>query len=211
MENTPLVRKAIHLSWFTIGYNLLEGLVSISYGVSDESIALAGFGADSLIEVGSAFLVLWRFRGESGEVRVLPVERERRATLGIGMLFLLLAFSAASAAAIQLVQMNRPDTTLPGLIISALSLSFMFFLWRAKVKVGSELGSSAVLADAACSLACIKLSVVLFLGSLLWLAAPALWWADSVAAILIAALVAREGWETIQHAREPDFSGGCCG
>ena len=63
---TSLIRRAIALSWFTIGYNLLEGAVSIAFGVSDESVALAGFGMDSLIEVASAALILWRFRSEAG-------------------------------------------------------------------------------------------------------------------------------------------------
>lgn len=206
-----LVRRVFWLSCFTIGYNVVEGIVSMAFGYAEESVALFGFGADSFIEVASAMLVLWRFRGEVGTSVALSIERERKATLGIGVLFLLLALGAMTGGALQLWHHSHPETTLPGLIISALSLSFMFFLWRAKLNVGRELGSSTVLKDAACSLACIQLSVVLFLGSLLFLIFPALWWADSAAAILLAAFIAKEGWETVKAARSENFAGGGCG
>ncbi len=209
-ENT-WIRRAVQLSWFTIGYNLLEGVVAIRFGISDESVALAGFGADSLIEVASAILVLWRFRGESGMSGKLSLERERRATYGIGGLFLLLAALSILASVVQLSSHSHPSTTLPGLLISVLSLSFMFYLWSAKKKVGNALQSTTVLSDAQCSLACIKLSFVLFAGSMLYWIAPSLWWADSVAAIGIACLIGAEGVGTIRHARSDDFSGGCCG
>lgn len=203
------IRRAIVLSWLTIGYNLLEGLVSIYFGIEEESVALAGFGGDSLIEVASAVLVLWRFRGESGRAEGMSIDRERRATFGIGLLFLLLALITVAASASQLVSRAHPDTTVPGLVISALSLSFMFLLWSAKRKAGLALDSATVMKDAACSMACIQLSFVLFAGSLLYFVVPALWWADAAAALLIAGLIAREGWETVRSARSPDFSGGC--
>jgi len=77
--NSVFIKRAILLSWFTIGYNLVEGFVSIAFGVGDESIALAGFGVDSLIEVASAVLILWRFRSEIGEKSALPsLESVRR-------------------------------------------------------------------------------------------------------------------------------------
>lgn len=211
MQRESLIRKAVYLSWFTIIYNLVEGVVSIFYGVSDESFALAGFGGDSLIEVGSAFLVLWRFRGESaGGEKSISLEREKRATLGIGILFILLALTTGTASSVQLIQQDHPETTLPGLIISALSLSFMFYLWSAKRDVGRKLDSSTVLADAACSLACIKLSAVLFVGSLFFIVLPSLWWVDSAAALIIALLIGQEGREMIRAAQSPEFTGGCC-
>lgn len=204
-----MVGRAILLSWLTIGYNLVEGGVSVYFGVADGSIALAGFGADSFIEVFSAALVLWRFRAEEGAGKGLPVERERRATLGIGALFVLLAAGTAAGAFAQLRSGGRPDTTLPGLIISAASLSFMFYLWRAKLAVARELDSCTVLKDADCSRACITLSGVLLAGSAVFLAAPALWWADAAAALVLALFIAREGAATIRAALKPEFAGGC--
>jgi divalent metal cation (Fe/Co/Zn/Cd) transporter len=199
------------LSWFTICYNVVEGVVSMAFGYAENSVALFGFGADSFIEVASAFLVLWRFRGETGEGGPLSLERERKTTLGIGLLFLLLAVGALAGGAIQLWQHSHPETTMPGLIVSALSLSFMFFLWKAKRNVGQALGSTTVMKDAACSLACIQLSAVLFAGSLVFMIAPSFWWADSAAAIILSGFIAKEGWETVEAARSEDFAGGGCG
>lgn len=209
MRNQWLAR-AIFLSWFTIVYNLIEGFVSIAFGVADESIALAGFGIDSLIEVASAVLILWRFRSGSEVDSERSMARERKATLGIGVLFLLLSAVIVAGSALQLRTGGHPITTVPAMIISAVSLSFMFWLWSSKRRVARELDSASMAKDAACSLACIKLSVILFIGSLAFAVWPNLWWVDSVAALGLAALIAREGWQTVEAARRPDFSGGCC-
>ena len=209
MSRQALIRKAVHLSWFTILYNLAEGFVAIGFGWSEGSVSLAGFGLDSLIEVASAVLVLWRFRGEAAHGAVLSISREREATFGIGMLFIFLALSTAGASAFQLSKGAHPDTTVPGLLISALSLSFMFYLWRAKRNVGRALQSSTMLKDADCSLACIKLSSILFLGSLLFLAVRSLWWVDAVAGICLSLVIFREGLETVKASRDTNFTGGC--
>lgn len=207
----PLIRRVILLSLFTIGYNLIEGIVSMAMGYSDESLALFGFGVDSFIEVGSAFLVLWRFRGETGSGGMPSPEKERRSTLGIGILFMLLAIGALAGGVLQLTERGHPSTTLPGVIISLLSLSFMYYLWSAKKKLGAALQSATVLKDASCSLACIHLSIVLLIGSVLFYFIPSLWWADSVAAIVLSGFIGKEGWETISAARSKDFDGGGCG
>jgi divalent metal cation (Fe/Co/Zn/Cd) transporter len=199
---------ARRLAVFTIVYNLAEGLVSMGFGLADDSIALFGFGADSFIEVGSALMVLWRLREESGCASA-RLKRERKATLGIGILFLLLAVGTGLASMLQLVTRRHPETTLPGLLISLVSLLFMFGLWRAKLRAAKVLDSRTLEGDAACSLACIQLSSVLFLGSLGFLLWPALWWADAVVALAIAALIAREGLSGIRAALNPGFSGGC--
>ncbi len=205
-----LIKRAKALSWFTIVYNLVEGVVSVGFGVRDEAVSLAGFGADSFIEVASAFIVLWRFRREAEKDSFLSLDAERKATLSIGILFLLLALIAGAASVYRLATHGRPDTTLPGLVISTLSLSFMFYLWKAKLTVGTALDSATVMKDAACSLACIQLSFVLLVGSLIFMVFPALWWADAAAAVLIAGLIAKEGWGTVRAARSADFKGGCC-
>ena len=194
--------RAILLGWLTIGYNLLEGAVSVFFGVEENSIALFGFGVDSFVEVFSAAVVLWRFRGED-------IARERRATLVIGILFLLLATFTSIASLHQIWNQQHPDTTLPGLIVAAVSLSFMFFLWQAKRTAGKQLDSRTVMQDAACSMACIQLSTVLFCGSVIYLLFPALYWVDSTAALVIAGMIAREGVGAIRSARSEDFTGGC--
>lgn len=210
VQTTHFISKAVLLAWFTIGFNLLEGLVSVAFGVQEESFALLGFGLDSFIEVFSAVLVLWRFKGEQGLDAVLSLNKERRATFGIGILFLLLGAGTILASTVQWMSHAQPNTTLPGFIIAAVSLSFMFYLWRAKVNVARELDSATMMKDARCSLACIELSAVLLLGSLLFLLSPSLWWADSLSAIVIGGLILQEGIGTVRAARRDDFSGGCC-
>ena len=198
--------QAIFLSWFTIIYNIIEGIVSIWFGLEDGSIALAGFGFDSLIEVASAMLVLWRFRDG------LSLRRERASSLGIGILFILLATITIFAAVFQLNKNSHPQTTIPGVIISTLSLGFMFFLWYSKLKVAAALNSATMKNDAACSLACIKLSIVLFVGSLLYFFYPEMWWVDSLAAIILAVFIWREGWQTLRNAWKATGKGcSCCG
>jgi divalent metal cation (Fe/Co/Zn/Cd) transporter len=210
VENkTHLVSKVLWLAWFTIIYNLIEGIISIRFGYQDDSISLLGFGVDSLIEVGSAFVVLWRFRGDVGKSGSSSIQKEKRATLIVGLLFLLLGIGTAASSLVQLRAQSHPATTVPGLIISILSLSFMFFLWKKKRNLGLRLASQTVLKDANCSLACIKLSSVLFIGSGFFLFFPKFWWLDSTAALILAALIIREGWETIQVVRSDEFSGGC--
>ncbi|HAR44191.1 MAG TPA: heavy metal transporter [Bdellovibrionales bacterium] len=204
-----LVQKAIFLSWFTVIYNLLEGAVSIGFGVSDDSVALAGFGVDSLIEVGSALLILWRFRSEASLGSGIAIARERKATLGIGTLFLVLAITTSIASCLQLKSGSHPATTVPGTVIAIVSLSFMFWLWTSKLKLAHAMNSAAMEMDAACSLACIKLSGVLLSGSLVFIIAPSLWWADSVAALVIAFFIGKQGFETTRAALKPEFSGGC--
>lgn len=211
-DTVKWVKRALMLAWATILYNVVEGVVSMALGVAEGSVALFGFGGDSFIEVGSALLVVWRFRGEVGRAAELSLARERKATLGIGALFLLLATGTAVGAVLQLATGGHPSTTVPGVVIATLSLSFMFFLWAAKRRAAQALDSKAVAADAACSLACIKLSGVLLVGSLIFLVLPALWWVDAAAALVLAVFIGREGWEMVEAARKPDFEGGCgCG
>lgn len=203
------IRRAVLLSWFTIIYNLIEGIVSISFGLGDDSIALAGFGVDSLIEVASAVLVLWRFRAETGESDKPSLERERFATRGIGLLFLGLALFIVVASAFQLKSGTHPKTTMPGLFVSSLSLSFMFYLWTSKKKVAQAIDSKTMAKDADCSRACIQLSSILFLGSTLFLLIPSLWWTDGVAGVLLACFIGKEGWETFEASKKDEFQGGC--
>jgi divalent metal cation (Fe/Co/Zn/Cd) transporter len=203
------LRWAAALAWATVTFNLVEGLVSMGFGAADGSIALLGFGADSFFEVGSALLVLWRLRAGAGSHAADQRARERFATRGIGVLLGLLGAGTAAGAALQLAARRHPDTALPGLLISLVSLAFMFVLWRAKRRAARALDSRALASDAACSLACMKLSSVLLSGCLLFIAWPALWWLDGAAAVVLAALIGREGWEMVRASLDPAFEGGC--
>ena len=187
------VHRARLLAWFTIGYNLLEGAVGIGFGLVDGSLALLGFGIDSCIEMASALFVLWRLGAElSGQER--QAQRERRAGIAVAVLLVLLGVGTIIGSGWLLWTRQHPESTLAGGIIAAVSLSFMFWLWRAKLTAAAVLGSATLRQDAACALGCIALSVTLLIGSVVYTVAPQLWWVDAVAALIIAVLIAREGW-----------------
>ena len=212
LDRQRWIGAAIALSAATMLFNLLEGLVSIRFGWEDHSVALAGFGVDSLVEVASAALIYWRFRRDPGLESGAGSRKERLATRGIGGMLLALAAGTAAGAVPPLLRHAPPGTTLPGLVISAASLAVMFVLWRAKVRTASALDSPAMRSDAACSLACMRLSSVILVGSGLFWMSPRLWWCDAAAALLISVLIAKEGLEGFRASFRPEFSGGCgCG
>lgn len=204
-------RRARMLAVGTIAWNVLEGLVAMGFGFAEESVALFGFGVDSWVEVGSAAVVYWKLTRAPG-CATTAKQRERRATRWISGLFVALASATAVGAVAQLASRSHPGSTLPSLVVASVSLSFMVFLWRAKLAVARAIDSRALAMDAACSRACIQLSTVLLIGSVVFLVAPALWWADAVAAFGLAILIAREGIEGWRATSRVDFEGGCgCG
>lgn len=206
LSPSRLMVLARRLAWFTIFYNLLEGALSVYFGLEEGAASLVAFGLDSFIESASAVVVLWQIgRGTSEELG----SNERPALLAIGLLFLMLALATWAGSLAQLWQGGHPRSTLPGMIIALVSLSFMFYLWSAKRKLGILLGSQVLLKDAACSLACIQLSVVLLIGSVTFELAPVLWWIDASAALLLGGLIFREGWSIVFKAwRGEEVS--CC-
>jgi len=214
MESTDpgtLYRRAGFLAVFTIFYNLVEGAVSVWFGAADETLALFGFGVDSFIEVISAVGVwhmLQRIRTNNGETRD---EFEQRALRITGAAFYLLTAGLTLTAAVNLYQQHKPEATLPGVIISSLSISFMWFLIHHKTKVGTALNSPAILADAACSRACVYLSLVLLAASLGY-ELTGIGSLDALGALFIAWLTWREGRESFQKAAGMVCSCSCsCG
>lgn len=200
LEAGTLYRRAGYLAVFTIVYNLVEGAVSVWFGAADETLALFGFGVDSFIEVISAIGVwhmLSRIRNNSGETRD---EFEQRALRITGAAFYLLSVGLVLTAAVNLYQGHKPEATLPGVIISLLSISFMWYLIQGKTKVGRALGSQAILADAACSRACVWLSLVLLAASLGY-ELTGIGSLDAVGSLFIAWLTWKEGRESLQKAK----------
>jgi divalent metal cation (Fe/Co/Zn/Cd) transporter len=198
-ETGTLYRRAGYLVVFTIVYNLLEGAVSVWFGAADETLALFGFGVDSFIEVISAagvWHMLRRIRNNSGETRD---EFEQRALRITGTAFYLLSAGLVLTAALNLYQGHKPEATLPGVIISSLSISFMWYLIHGKTKVGTALNSAAILADAACSKACVYLSLVLLAASVGY-ELTGIASLDALGALFIAWLTWREGRESFQKA-----------
>jgi len=203
-----LYKRANYLALFTIIYNLLEGLVSVLMGAADETLALFGFGVDSFIEVISAVGVwhmLRRISSNDGETRD---EFEQRALRITGAAFYLLTVGLLLMAGMNLYQQHRPETTFWGVVISLLSISFMWYLIRQKTIVGRALNSQAILADAACSRACLYLSAVLLSASIGY-ELTGIGSLDAIGAILIAWLSFVEGRESLNKAKGLSCSCSC--
>lgn len=191
-----LLARGLRLEYLTVGWNLLEGAVSIGAALAAGSVALLGFGVDSFVESVSGLVLIWRLRAEQrGELDEAAVERvEHRAERIVAISLLLLGAYILVDAAWSLVHADRPSASPVGIIVTALALGVMGFLARAKRTTGEALGSRALIIDAFQTTTCLWLSVTTLVG----LAANALlgwWWADPVAAIVIALLVLREAIE----------------
>lgn len=203
-----LYHRANYLALFTIIYNLLEGVVSVFMGAADETLALFGFGVDSFIEVISAVGVwhmLRRISSNQGETRD---EFEQRALRITGGAFYLLTAGLLLMAGVNLYQGHKPETTLWGVVISLSSISFMWYLIRQKTVVGRALGSQAILADAACSRACLYLSAVLLSASIGY-ELTGIGSLDAIGAMLIAWFSFREGREAFNKAEGLSCSCSC--
>ena len=199
-----LLDRANLLAVITIGYNLVEGIVSMALGAADETLALFGFGVDSFIEVISAVGVwhmIRRIRQNNGVTRDVFEQRALRITGGA---FYLLTAGLAVTAFLNLILRHRQTTTFWGIVVSLVSISFMWLLIHHKTRIGKALNSPAILADAACSKACVYLSLVLLLASV-GFSLTGIGSLDSLGALLIAWLAWKEGREAFDKAR-----GGTC-
>jgi divalent metal cation (Fe/Co/Zn/Cd) transporter len=167
-EMEALYRRAFYLSLFTIFYNIVEGLVSIALGFSDETLTLFGFGVDSFIEVisgiGIAVMII-RIRKHPESV---VSEFETRALKVTGTAFYLLAATLAAGIVINIMRHHKPETTLWGIVISLISIIVMTWLMISKRRTGKKLNSEPVLADANCTMVCIYMSIVLLASSLIY-------------------------------------------
>lgn len=189
-----LRQRALRLEWFTVSWNVLEAVVAIVAGVLAGSIALVGFGLDSVIETASAVILLWRLK-QTGEAEE---HAERRAVRMVGISFFVLAGYVAWEAVSALLQKEAPQASLPGMILAAASLIVMPLLARSKRRLATEMGSKALAADSQETLACAYLSATLLVG-LLANAFFGWWWADPVAALGIVVFLIREGWEAFEE------------
>jgi len=205
-DRAALYRTAWALALITVGYNIIEGLVSVLFGLEDETIALLGFGLDSFVEVisGAGILhMLWRIRrgrAEDGQGFVPPDRFEATALRITGASFYLLSGGLVATAVMNIYAGRAPETTLWGIIVSSISIATMWALIHYKVKVGRALNSAAILADAGCTRACLWLSVVLLVSSI-GFELTGIGWLDSAGALGISVFALREGRESFEMAR----------
>lgn len=190
-----LVRQGLRLNYLTIGYNALEAIVALAAGFAAGSVALVGFGVDSVIEVTASIAAQWRLRADLD-----PVRRERVEHLAvriIGGTFLALAVYVTYDGIKTLVKREEPDGSVVGVVLLAMSVIVMPLLARAKRRVAGGLGSSALTADATQTSLCAYLSVIALAGVALntllgW------WWADPVAALAMVPIILKEGLEGLR-------------
>ena len=188
----------VWLSYFTIVYNIIEGVISIYIGYLVGAISLVGFGLDSFIESLSAGVVLWRFKCHGDACGAEKKNIERTATRLVGMTLFILAGYVLYESIDKLRNDDPTGTTIAGLLIPIISISVMIFLFRAKRRIGKEIHSHSLLADSKQTLACVFLSIAVLTG----FAANYLfgfWQADPIAGIIIAILLVREGYRTIKE------------
>ncbi len=189
-DRVAVVISGKKLEYFTIAWHLLEGVISLLAGLASGSLSLVGFGVDSLIELVSGLTILWRM-GVDHRIE----ERERNEKLAlqfIGWSYIALAAYLIFEAIVSFVEKQAPEHSLVGIAIAILSLLVMPLLSRAKRNVGSRLHSAAMYADAKQADFCAYLAAILLVGLLLnsWLN---WWWADPIAAIVMAFIIGNEG------------------
>jgi cation diffusion facilitator family transporter len=196
VSRTSIVRRGQWLTWLTLGYNCLEALIALAAGFAAGSIALEGFGVDSVIEVSAAVAALWRLRHD-----VDPAHRERAEQLAhrlVGLSFLALAAYVTWQAITALLSRSAPAESPVGIALAALSLVVMPLLARAKRRVGNQLRSDAIVAESKQTSLCAWLSAIL-LGGLLLNALLGWWWADPLAALAMVPIIVREGVDGLRN------------
>jgi len=202
---TSIRNKALALSFFTVGYNLVEGIVAIIGSSLSGSSALWGFGLDSLVESLSGCVMIWRFSKYAPEADEEEFERiEKKASRLVAWSFLALGLYIAVDASWSLYFQKVPETSLIGIAIAIASLIVMPILFWLKFRLGKSIGSQCLVADSKETLACLLLSIALLAGLgafYIW----QYWWIDSVCSLVIAVLILREGHSTYQESIESCF------
>lgn len=207
MNREKLLNTAFILSIITIVYNIIEGIISVYFGIEDDTLSLLGFGSDSFVEVisgiGIAHMVL-RMRYSAVNQRD---KFERQALRITGTAFYLLTVGIITGAFFSFIEKSKPETTIPGLIISGVSIATMFFLMRYKLVIGLKLDSKAIIADANCTKSCLYLSIVLLASSGFYELFK-IGYIDILGSLGIAWFTFREGKEAFEKVRKNKIS--CC-
>lgn len=191
-------KKALLLSYFTVGYNILEGIASIFAGSSAGSIALLGFGLDSFVESFSGCIMIWRFR-KHGKLSELEEEKiERRAAKLVAYSFFVLGVYVLYESVKKLYLHEAVNPSILGIIIAVISLIAMPVLFYLKYKTGKSMNSKSLIADSKQTLTCMFMSAALLIGlGLNYL--YGFWQADPIAGLVIVIFLLREGYETLKE------------
>ncbi len=211
MDKERWLKIALILAIITIGYNILEGIFSVFFGASDETLALFGFGTDSFVEVISGAGVLHMVvRMRKNRMNDIPMHDrfEQQALRVTGVAFYLLTLGLAAGVILNILYQNKPETTRAGIVISIISIAAMYGLMRLKLTAGKRLRSEAIIADAACTRTCFYLSFILLLSSIIYeiFKIP---WIDIAGSSGIAWFAFTEGREAFVKARNTNIKCSC--
>lgn len=204
----PLQKRALTLAYLSVAYNVLEAALSLLAGALAGSIALIGFGLDSLVESLSGMIIIWRFTPRPGRTPEQEAAAEHRAARLIGVTFFVLGAYVLYESATKLYFHDPPSPTLFGLIIAGVSVVLMPALFLYKYRTGKALGSVSVVADAKQTLACAFLSLALLVGLGLnyWFG---LWQADPAIGLVVAGYLGKEGYGTLKEGKPCSCCGPC--
>ncbi len=196
--NYSFYRKALLLSYLTVGYNILEGIVSILAGVLAGSIGLVGFGLDSFVESLSGFVMIWRFR-KHGKISIEEEEKvEKKATRYVGYTFFIFGAYVLYESIKKIYLKEIPHPSLLGIVIAIVSIIVMPVLFFMKYQTGKKINSKSLIADSKQTLACLFLSFALLMGlGLNYL--YGIWQADPIVGLLIGIFLLKEGYETLKE------------
>lgn len=201
-----LWRAALWLAIITVFYNIVEGIVSVYFGESDKTLSLFGFGLDSFVEVISG-LGIWHMVARARKQTGVNGSFEKLALRITGISFYVLTIGLVFTAILNIYNHNKPATTLWGIVISSISIMTMVILMKTKMRVGRQLGSEAIIADAHCTRTCVYLSVVLLVSSILFEVLN-VGYIDSIGALGIAYYAFTEGKESLDKSKGNRCS--CC-
>lgn len=199
-KHSGLYKRALYLSYFTVGYNFLEGIVSIFAGLLAGSIALVGFGLDSFVESLSGGVMIWRFSKHGTVSEEEEARLEAKATRLVAFAFFILGAYVLYESSKKLYFQEIPEPSILGIIIAIISIIVMPILFYMKYKTAKMIESRSLLGDSKQTLACVFLSIALLVGlGLNYL--YGLWWADPLVGFIIVVFLIREGYNTLKEAK----------
>lgn len=198
-----LFKKGLYLEYFTVSYNIVEAIVSIGFGILAASIALIGFGLDSIVESLSGFVLIWRL-SQHGKISKEAEEKiEKKAMKFVAITFFVLGAYVIFESTRKLVFSEIPEPSLPGIIIAIVSLIVMPLLALAKYKIGKQINSKALIADSKETFVCAILSVALLIGLGLNYLFD-FWQADPIVGIIVVIFLFKEGYECWEESNEEE-------
>jgi len=196
-------RKALNMEYLFVGYNVTEAVLAITFGIIAGSIALTGFGLDSIVESLSAIILVWRLKAHGVSSVEHEEKIERRARRFVAITFFILGAYVLVEAVLKLWRHERPDASVPGMVLATASIMIMPYLGKKKYELGKKIESKALIADSKETFVCATMSVALLVG-LVVNAVTGFWQADPIIGMVIAGFLFKEGMEGLEDLEEEE-------